>query len=234
MTTRSTSRGSASALRLVLRFALRHWGRRKWLAIFMCIAMSLATLTEIFVPLFAGRLIDAVSLGAEGKPAAVEAFLAIVALGFAMVALRHGAWSAVVPFTLSDHARCRLRGLPPGAAPLDGLAREQLRRLSGAQGHSRHVGVRRSGRCGASGPAPLAGCAVRNGGAARRPLDPARAGDGGRRPRLHRPHRHSGDQGAGPGCAALQPVGHEGERNARRRPRHQRRREGLRGRGAGG
>jgi ATP-binding cassette subfamily B protein len=63
--------------------------------------MSLATLTEIFVPLYAGRLIDALALGAAGRSAAFGAFLAIVALGLAMVALRHLAWSSVVPFTLS-------------------------------------------------------------------------------------------------------------------------------------
>ena len=100
MTRSSPSRGSGSALRLVFRFALRHWARRKWLAIAMCAAMSLATLTEIFVPLFAGRLIDALALGAGGRAAATEAFLAIVALGLAMIALRHTAWSLVVPFTL--------------------------------------------------------------------------------------------------------------------------------------
>ncbi|HEY1607592.1 MAG TPA: ABC transporter ATP-binding protein [Allosphingosinicella sp.] len=63
--------------------------------------MSLATLTEIFVPVYAGRLIDALALGAAGRPAAVAAFLAIVGLGLAMVALRQVGWSTIVPFTLS-------------------------------------------------------------------------------------------------------------------------------------
>ena len=101
MTNRSPSRGPGSALRTVLPFAARYWARRRWLAARMCAAMSLATLTEIFVPLFAGRLIDALSLGAGGRAPATAAFLAIVALGLAMVVLRHAAWMSVVPFTLS-------------------------------------------------------------------------------------------------------------------------------------
>jgi ATP-binding cassette subfamily B protein len=92
---------SRSALRIVLRFAWGHWRRRKGQAALLCAAMSLATLTEIFVPLFAGWLIDALSLGAAGRPAAIAAFLAIVGLGLAMVGLRHIGWATIVPFTLS-------------------------------------------------------------------------------------------------------------------------------------
>src|SRR4051812_41754284 len=92
---------SRSALRIVLRFAWGHWRRRKGRAALVCAGMSLATLTEIFVPVFAGRLIDALSLGAAGRPRAEAAFLSIVGLGLAMVGLRHVAWANIVPFTLS-------------------------------------------------------------------------------------------------------------------------------------
>jgi ATP-binding cassette, subfamily B, bacterial len=98
--TDTTRRDPASAMRVVLAFTFRHWARRKGLAIAVSLGMSLATLTEIFVPLFAGRLIDALSLGAAGRPAALHAFGVIVALGGAMVVLRHCAWWGVVPFTL--------------------------------------------------------------------------------------------------------------------------------------
>src|SRR3954464_7893090 len=101
MTVRSDKPDSRSALRIVLRFAWRHWRRRKGCAAVLCAAMSLATLTEIFVPVFAGRLIDALSLGPAGRDGATAAFLAIVVLGVAMVVLRHVAWSSVVPFTLA-------------------------------------------------------------------------------------------------------------------------------------
>ncbi|HEX5184662.1 MAG TPA: ABC transporter ATP-binding protein [Allosphingosinicella sp.] len=101
MTIRPDKKDSKSALRIVLRFAWGHWRRRKAQAALLCAAMSLATLTEIFVPVYAGRLIDALSLGAAGRPAALDAFLAIVGLGLAMVGLRQIGWSTIVPFTLS-------------------------------------------------------------------------------------------------------------------------------------
>ena len=102
MTTPSGIARPASVLRTVFRFAVRHWARRKGLAAALCASMSLATVTEIFVPVYAGRLIDALALGgAAGRAAALAAFLAIVGLGVAMVVLRHLAWQSVVPFTLS-------------------------------------------------------------------------------------------------------------------------------------
>jgi len=101
MTNRTRSRSQRSALRTVLRFAAGHWARRRLMAAALCSAMSLATLTEIFVPVYAGRMIDALSLGAAGRPAAFAAFLAMVGLGLAMVVLRHLGWSTVVPFTLA-------------------------------------------------------------------------------------------------------------------------------------
>ena len=100
MTIRPQKRGNSAALRTVFRFALGHWARRKGQAALLAGAMSLATLTEIFVPVYAGRLIDALSLGAAGRDAALASFVAIVALGFAMVTLRHIGWWTVVPFTL--------------------------------------------------------------------------------------------------------------------------------------
>ena len=101
MTVQSQMRRRESVLRTVFRFAAGHWSRRKGQAALLCAAMSLATLTEIFVPVFAGRLIDALSLGGAGIAGARSAFLAMIGLGFAMVMLRHLAWWTVVPFTLA-------------------------------------------------------------------------------------------------------------------------------------
>jgi len=101
MTFRSGTADAKSALRTVLRFAWGHWRRRKGRAGLLCAAMSLATLTEIFVPVYAGRLVDALALGAAGRPQAAGAFLAMIGLGLAMVGLRHLAWSSMVPLTLS-------------------------------------------------------------------------------------------------------------------------------------
>jgi ATP-binding cassette subfamily B protein len=66
----------------------------------IAIAMSLATLTEVFVPLFAGRLVDALAGGPSAVGTALDAFVMMAALGLAMVGLRHLAWWGVVPLTL--------------------------------------------------------------------------------------------------------------------------------------
>jgi ATP-binding cassette subfamily B protein len=92
--------GGAHTMRIVLAFTFRHWARQKPLAIGISLAMSLATLTEIFVPLFAGRLIDALARGPAAGGDVLAAFATMAGLGLTMVALRHFAWWGVVPFTL--------------------------------------------------------------------------------------------------------------------------------------
>ncbi len=89
------------ALRSALVFTFRHWATRKWLVAGIALAISLATVTEVFIPLYAGRLIDALAAGRADMAAAVDAFVAMAALGLTMVALRHLAWWGVVPMTLS-------------------------------------------------------------------------------------------------------------------------------------
>ena len=96
----SKPRRPDSGMRTVFRFALGHWARRRGQAIALAGAMSLATVTEIFVPVFAGRMIDALSLGSGAREAAWLAFAGMIGLGLAMVSLRHLAWWMVVPFTL--------------------------------------------------------------------------------------------------------------------------------------
>ncbi len=67
-------------MRLGLGFTFTRWGRYKhWLII--SIAMVLAsTAAEVLVPLFVGKLTDALQLGTAGKHAALTAFGAITAL----------------------------------------------------------------------------------------------------------------------------------------------------------
>ncbi|HMN43886.1 MAG TPA: ABC transporter ATP-binding protein [Povalibacter sp.] len=88
----------AQVLRKVLSFTFGLWGRRRALVAGIALSMSLATLTEVFVPVYAGRLIDAVTSGATD--AALSAFLTMVVLGLMLVLLRHLAWWGVVPLTL--------------------------------------------------------------------------------------------------------------------------------------
>ncbi|HVY79381.1 MAG TPA: ABC transporter ATP-binding protein [Steroidobacteraceae bacterium] len=90
----------SQALRNVLSFTLRHWASRRKLVADIALAISLSTLTEVIVPLFAGRLVDALSRGPSALDAALMAFAAMAALGLVMVGLRHLAWWGIVPLTL--------------------------------------------------------------------------------------------------------------------------------------
>ncbi|MBP8232743.1 ABC transporter ATP-binding protein [Rhizorhabdus sp.] len=87
-----------NVLRNVLGFTFRHWLRRPLIVALCTLAMIAGTMTEIFVPMLAGRLIDAVSAG--DSAAAIHAFAIMSALGLAMVLLRHLGWWAIIPLTL--------------------------------------------------------------------------------------------------------------------------------------
>ncbi|WP_427788354.1 ABC transporter ATP-binding protein [Brevundimonas diminuta] len=89
----------AAVLGRVLAFTFRLWRRTPSLVVACGGAMLLATLTEVFTPLYAGRIIDAVGQG--DAQAAWVAFGAITLLGAAMVVLRHLGWWAVIPLTLN-------------------------------------------------------------------------------------------------------------------------------------
>ncbi len=97
------------ALRTVLPFVFRHWGQEKLLVASIAGMITLATLADVFLPLFAGRLVDALSNAAlsreQAREAAISAFLTMAALGAAMVTLRHIAWSWVIPLTLRIMSR---------------------------------------------------------------------------------------------------------------------------------
>ena len=101
-----------AAIRVVLPFVFRHWRNQPWLCSGVGLALVGATVSDVFMPLFAGRLVDAIALGANdfetAKSGAIAAFAAIIALGFAQLASRHLGFWGIVPFTLrvmSDIAR---------------------------------------------------------------------------------------------------------------------------------
>jgi ATP-binding cassette subfamily B protein len=90
----------SQALRNVLSFTFKYWAEHKWLAVAVALSMMLATLTEVVVPVYAGRLVDALAQGREAADVALHAFIVMASLGLTMVVLRHLAWWSVVPFTL--------------------------------------------------------------------------------------------------------------------------------------
>ncbi|MFZ4689777.1 MAG: ABC transporter ATP-binding protein [Polymorphobacter sp.] len=86
-------------MRAVFAFLFAHWRRQPWLVVRIGGAMALATVTEVFVPFQAGRLIDALALGPAGGPAAVTALVIMALLGTSMIALRLVALGGIVPFS---------------------------------------------------------------------------------------------------------------------------------------
>src|SRR3954451_23723387 len=92
-----------AAIRVVIPFVFRHWLEQPAGVAVVCGGMLGATVADLFMPVFSGRLIDAMTAGASdpaARRAAMIAFAAIVALGLVSVVLRLiGLWT-IVPFTL--------------------------------------------------------------------------------------------------------------------------------------
>ena len=100
-----------AAIRVVLPFVFRHWLKQPVNAAIVAASLLGATAADLFMPVFSGHLVDAMTSGAENpaaRHAAISAFAAIVGLGFASMVLRMTGLRAIVPFTLrimSDVAR---------------------------------------------------------------------------------------------------------------------------------
>jgi ATP-binding cassette subfamily B protein len=100
-----------AAIRVVIPFVLRHWLNQPVGAAIVAFGLLGATVADLFMPIFSGQLVDALTSGAENpaaRHAALMAFGAIVALGLSSIALRMIGLQALVPFTLrimSDVAR---------------------------------------------------------------------------------------------------------------------------------
>jgi ATP-binding cassette subfamily B protein len=100
----------AAPFRQVFAFTFRQWRRHKTVAAFITITVMLSTLADVFVPVFAGQLIDALasSAGASAtdgaRAAALEKALwalgSMIALGGLMLVSRHLAFLGIVRLTL--------------------------------------------------------------------------------------------------------------------------------------
>ena len=90
------------AIRTVLPFVFAHWMRQPWLVASIAASMLGATMADIFMPLFAGHLVDAVTTGVSdaARRTAFIAFGSIIALGLVHLLMRQLAFSAIIPFTL--------------------------------------------------------------------------------------------------------------------------------------
>jgi len=88
----------------VLGFTWRHWQRQPWLIAGIAVAMIGAVITDVLMPVFAGRLVDAVGLLDADREAArqtaLAALAAILALGVAMIVLRYLCFRGIIRLTL--------------------------------------------------------------------------------------------------------------------------------------
>src|ERR1700731_3210287 len=100
-----------AAIRVVIPFVFRHWLNQPTAVLTAAGGLLGATVADLFMPVFSGHLVDALTRGAAepaARHAALSAFGAIVALGLLSIILRFAGLRAIVPFTLrimSDVAR---------------------------------------------------------------------------------------------------------------------------------
>ncbi|MGA8908788.1 MAG: hypothetical protein WB524_14310, partial [Acidobacteriaceae bacterium] len=59
----SDERNSNNVVREVLAFLMRHWRREAWCVTGIAVSMIVATSADLLLPVFSGRLVDAVAKG---------------------------------------------------------------------------------------------------------------------------------------------------------------------------
>ena len=94
---------SGDATRDVLRFTFRHWRAEPRYVALIVVTMMVSTLADVFMPVFAGRLVDAIAAGGDrgaALHAALIAFGCMTGLGLLMIVMRHLAFYGIVELTL--------------------------------------------------------------------------------------------------------------------------------------
>ena len=93
--------GRPEPFRAVLGFTFRHWARQPGSVGFVAASMMLATVADLFMPLYAGRLVDAVAgEGAAARESALLSLAAMLALGAGGVVFRHLGFIGITGMTL--------------------------------------------------------------------------------------------------------------------------------------
>ncbi|WP_367353705.1 ABC transporter ATP-binding protein [Agrobacterium pusense] len=93
----------ADAYRHVLGFVFHHWSHRPALVGFIIVLVIASTLAEVMVPVFSGRIVDAIA-GGDAADQALRAFIIVVALGLTSVALRWFIFNGIIRLTLKTMA----------------------------------------------------------------------------------------------------------------------------------
>lgn len=91
----------ADAFRNVLGFAFSHWGKQPRRIALIAGLVIVSTLAEVLVPLFSGRIVDAITAGGDtAMSGALQAFTIVVALGLTSVVLRFFIFHGIIKLTL--------------------------------------------------------------------------------------------------------------------------------------
>ncbi|MCA6116922.1 ABC transporter ATP-binding protein [Bradyrhizobium sp. WSM 1738] len=102
---------SPIAIGVVIPFVFRHWLKQPVRVAIVLVGFLGATVADLFMPVYSGHLVDALTSGSldqAARHAAMVAFGGIVALGLLSMILRLAGLQAIAPFTLktmSDVAR---------------------------------------------------------------------------------------------------------------------------------
>jgi ATP-binding cassette, subfamily B, bacterial len=98
-----------NVMREVLTFLFRHWRREAWLVAAVALSMITATIADLFMPVFAGRMVDAIAVhaGTHGQAlhAALSALAMMLLLGAILVTGRHLSLISISRLTLRLMAR---------------------------------------------------------------------------------------------------------------------------------
>jgi len=103
------SRKNPNVMRAVLAFLFRHWKREAWLVSGIALSMVTATIADLFMPVFAGHIVDAIAGHAmahrQSLHAAVSALAAMLLLGGILIAGRHLALMGITRLNIRLMAR---------------------------------------------------------------------------------------------------------------------------------
>jgi ATP-binding cassette subfamily B protein len=94
---------STSAMRDVFAFLFRHWRREALAVAGVALSMTVATVADLFLPVYSGRLVDAIAshlAHAAALHEAVRAIALMAALGAVLIAARHAAFLGIIRLTL--------------------------------------------------------------------------------------------------------------------------------------
>ncbi|MDK4735829.1 ABC transporter ATP-binding protein [Rhizobium sp. CNPSo 3490] len=89
----------ADAYRHVLGFVFHHWRHRAVLVGVIIVLVAASTLAEVMVPVFSGRIVDAIA-GGHAADGALSAFVVVVVLGLTSVVLRWFIFNGIIRLTL--------------------------------------------------------------------------------------------------------------------------------------